>query len=87
MKKSYQPLTPFVEVEIDRRLVVAHLAAHRRLKKELGAKAPSLEELIKREFEHRSAKQLVEEFLVDQRPRETKGSIRLLQEGKPVRFD
>lgn len=87
MRKSYKPLNPDVQVQIDHRLVRAHVVAHRRLKKELGAAAPSVEELIQREFTHKSAKQLVEEYLANKSPRQRKGTIRLMQGGKTVIFD
>jgi hypothetical protein len=87
MKKSYRPLNPDVVMKIDHRLVRIHVVAHRRLKKQLGTAAPTVEELIQREFVHKSARQLVEEYLADKSPRQRKGTIHLLQGGKPVKFD
>ena len=87
MKQTYAPLNPDVQLLIDHRLVRTHVVAHRRLKKQLGKAAPTVEELIKREFIHKSARQLVEEYLADKSPRQRKGTIRLLQGGKPVAFD
>lgn len=87
MKKTYQPLNPDVILEIDHRLVRVHVVAHRRLKKQLGTAAPTVEELIQREFVHKSARQLVDEYLADKSPRQRKGTIRLLQNGRPVSFD
>jgi hypothetical protein len=87
MTKVYQPLNPDVELLIDHRIVRTHVVAHRRLKKQLGPAAPTVEELIKREFTHKSARQLVEEYLADKSPRRSRGTIRLMQGGKTVLFD
>lgn len=87
MKRTYKPLNPDVQLQIDHRLVRTHVVAHRRLKKQLGTAAPTVEELIQREFTHKSARQLVEEFLADKSPRRRKGTIGLMQGGKPVSFD
>jgi len=87
MKRTYHPLNPDVRLLIDHRLVRPHVVAHRRLKKQLGTAAPTVEELIQREFTHKSPSQLVEEYLADKSPRQRKGSIKLLQGGKPVKFD
>jgi hypothetical protein len=87
MKATYQPLNPDIQLLIDHRLVRSHVAAHRRLKKQLGSSAPTIQELIQREFLHKSATQLVDEYLADKSPRQRKGTIRLLQAGKPVTFD